>query len=70
MRPPSVAALAAAGVMRNLLFGIAPHDAATFVSAVLLLAGVAVLAAYLPGRRATRLDPVSALREESRAGQA
>ncbi|HEY9385063.1 MAG TPA: hypothetical protein VIP80_16250, partial [Gemmatimonadales bacterium] len=65
----TVAALAGAGLMRNLLFGIPPHDLATFVATVLILWGVGVLAAWLPGRRATRVDPVSALREEGRAAK-
>ena len=65
----TVAALAGAGLMRNLLFGIPPHDLATFVATVLILSGVGVLAAWLPGRRATRVDPVSALREEGRAAK-
>ena len=42
---------------------------ATFVATVLILAAVGVLAAWLPGRRATRMDPVSALREEGRAAK-
>lgn len=59
-----VGALAASGLMRKLLFGVPPHDAATFVAIAALLAGVAVLAACVPGLRATRVDPVTVLRGE------
>ena len=50
--------------MRTLLFGISPHDPITFASIVALLTSVAFLASYVPGRRATRVDPVVTLRDE------
>ena len=59
-----VGALAAAGLMRKLLFGVPPHDVPTFVAIAAALAVVGVLAAYVPGRRATRVDPVTVLRGE------
>jgi putative ABC transport system permease protein len=59
----SVLAFAGAGLMQRLLFGIPPHDGVTFVTIAAVLAGVGVLAAYLPARRAARVDPVTALRD-------
>lgn len=60
--------LAGAGIVtrlfRSMLFGIEPADPMTFVSVSAILAGVALLACYLPARRATRVDPLVALREE------
>ena len=50
--------------LRGLLFGLAPLDARTFVSASVALAGIAALASYLPARRAARVDPLSAIRYE------
>jgi len=47
-----------------LLFGIKPHDPLTISVSALGLAAVAILASYLPARRAARLDPMSALRDE------
>jgi predicted permease len=47
-----------------LLFGLKPYDPATIAGAIALLAGVALLASYAPARRAARLDPMDALREE------
>ena len=58
--------LGAAGVarlLRGLLYGISPHDPATFVLVPALLAVVVLVASYVPARRATRLDPSAALRE-------
>ena len=52
------------GFVRNLLFGLEPTDSATLVAAAVVLACVALAAAWLPARRAARLDPTSALREE------
>ena len=47
-----------------LLYGVAPHDAATMSAAAVALAGVAAAACFLPARRAARLDPAAALRRE------
>jgi ABC-type antimicrobial peptide transport system permease subunit len=58
---------AAAGLTRlmsSLLFGISPLDPMTYAAGALLLAMAAVLASYLPARRASAVDPVEALRAE------
>jgi putative ABC transport system permease protein len=54
--------LALGSVLRGLLFGVRPTDPATFVLVPVVLAAVALLACALPGRRATRIDPIEALR--------
>jgi predicted permease len=56
------AALAAARALRDTFFGIGPLDLAVPIAAAALLSAVAILAAYLPARRAARLDPNQALR--------
>jgi putative ABC transport system permease protein len=58
------AALALTRVMKNLLFNVSATDSATFVSITLLLVVVALLASYIPARRATKLDPLMSLRNE------
>jgi predicted permease len=58
------AALATAQLLKGVLFGVAPTDAATFAAATLALGAVATLAAYLPARRASRVDPMVSLRVE------
>ena len=60
----SLIALAAARVVSGMLVNISPADPLTFASAAVFLALVAALASYLPALRATRVDPVVALRNE------
>jgi putative ABC transport system permease protein len=50
--------------MRPVLFGVSPADPATFAGIALLLPLVAVLASVLPGLKATKVDPIVALRQE------
>ena len=59
-----VGAFAAARAMTSMLFGVAPHDPWTFAAIATLIASVAGLATYLPARRAMRIEPVRALRED------
>jgi ABC-type antimicrobial peptide transport system permease subunit len=58
------AAFATTHVLEGLLFGVTRTDASTFAVVPILLGGVALLAAYLPARRATRVDPTTVLRLE------
>jgi len=55
-------AAAGARLLQSMLFGITPLDPLTFVAVGLLFGVVALFASYLPARRATRIDPMSAIR--------
>ena len=59
-----VSALALQRVIGKLLFGISPTDPLTFTVIAFLLIGVALLACWIPARRATKVDPLTALRSE------
>jgi ABC-type antimicrobial peptide transport system permease subunit len=58
-----VFAACTASLMATLLYGVRPHDPAVFIVVPLLLLAVAVLASYIPAWRATKVDPMIALRE-------
>ena len=57
-------AVAAAGLMRNLVYGVAPRDMASMIGATALLVAGAVAASYVPARRAAAVDPAVTLRAE------
>jgi predicted permease len=59
-----LAAFAASRLVQQLLFNVAPHDPLTYVGVSLLLALVAAAACWIPARRATKVDPLIALRSE------
>jgi putative ABC transport system permease protein len=59
-----IASSAAERLLSGMLYGVAPVDTLTITSVVLALAAVAALASFIPARRATRVDPVTALRYE------
>ena len=60
----AVAALAATRLLAGFLYAVQPNDLATFVFCAALLLGLALLACYLPARRASRIDPLASLRYE------
>src|ERR1035438_8300518 len=71
MRPVVIGALigtagfaAVSQILKSMLFGISPHDPVAFVVVPLILMSVALVASYIPARRATKVDPMIALRYE------
>jgi putative ABC transport system permease protein len=56
-------ALALSGLLKGLLFGVGPRDIATYVAVPAMFGMIALIAAYIPARRAARLEPLAALRE-------
>jgi ABC-type antimicrobial peptide transport system permease subunit len=70
MRPVAIGACigmamcaAVSRVLAGLLFGVSPYDAVTFAAVPVLLAGIALVAAWIPARRALDVDPAVTLRE-------
>ena len=57
-------ALVASQLIGKLLFGVSPYDATTFIVVPVILGLATIVAAWLPARRAMRVDPLVAIREE------
>ena len=59
-----LAAVGAGHLAADLLFGVKPYDPLSLVAAAVAVSAIALLACYLPARRATRVDPIEVLRYE------
>jgi ABC-type lipoprotein release transport system permease subunit len=59
-----ITAVFLSGILRSLLYEVQPRDPLTFAGVTILLFAVALAAAFIPARRAARVDPVMALRAE------
>jgi ABC-type antimicrobial peptide transport system permease subunit len=60
----TAAAFAASRLLAKMLYGVKPNDPATYAAVIAVLATIALLACYLPARRAMRVDPVNALKQD------
>jgi putative ABC transport system permease protein len=58
------AAVSVTRLLTSMLYGVTPTDPATLLTVLVMLSAVVALACYLPARRATRVDPIVALRDE------
>ena len=56
--------IAITGALRTQFYGVTPTDPATYTAVSIVLATIALVACYLPARRAARIDPMIALRDE------
>jgi ABC-type antimicrobial peptide transport system permease subunit len=56
--------LAAARLLQHLVDGMSPTEPSTFARMISILVGAALLASFLPARRASRIDPIAALRQD------
>jgi putative ABC transport system permease protein len=60
----AIGSLAMTGLLKSLLFGVAPNDPATFIVVAVVLIVSALVASFVPARRAASIDPIAALRSE------
>jgi ABC-type antimicrobial peptide transport system permease subunit len=60
----TIAAIGLARFIESLIFGLSPHDPLTVALSIVILLAIGLLAGYLPARRASRIDPIVALRAE------
>ena len=58
------AAVAATRLLRGIIYGVSPFDPVTFGAVAVLLATVALVASYVPARRASKVDPIIAMQSE------